>query len=579
MFQILENLQKEQIKKIILICGVGFFTIHSLYFITVLGVNYPYIDDWEIIEIGIAYHNNESNWYEKIFEQASEHRPTIPRIIQTFSLFFDSFNVVNSMYLSWGLLIISIYALYGILKRADRRLTWLIIPIAGFVFNPKQIDTMVYALGSLHWVIVFVTGVVTIYFLSNPNINKKILGLAIFASIIGTFTAIIGLIVWIVGFFSLNPKYVKSKKFLIVWSLATFGIILFYLLTLDSSKGNIMGLIKIETLISEEKIVYMLNYISNPFSVKFPFIRIFIGIFVISGIIISSIYLKYKIRYKEALPWIQFAGIGFLATLGTVLTRSSRSPFDTRYIVISNFLEIALMVLISMTILNLIKLYPNKKKILITMLMIFLISQMGLLGTGYYNGWNLAQERYDEMQTTISCGKLPTDWKSCEALIDQGDYKWERISVLLNFVIENKLNLLSENSFNQENSNNIKMLNYEDRKNNEKTPGLGEISLINNQEDYSISVKNNEPLIIISGWIQGENNEKISDVFLLIDEKPFVKANLHNSDQINLLQKGSWTTSFFSGYIEEGCHNIQVIGISIEKTIFLKDQRQICITR
>ena len=150
---------------------------------------------------------------------------------------------------------------------------------------------------------------------------------------------------------------------------------------------------------------------------------------------------------------------------------------------------------------------------------------------------------------------------------------------MLNFVIEHKLNLLSENSFNQENSNNIKMLNYEDRKNNEEIPGLGEISLINNQEDYSISIKNNEPLIIISGWIQGENNEEISDVFLLIDEKPFVKGNLHNSDQMNLLHKGSWTTSFFSGYLEEGCHNIQVIGISIEKTIFLKDQRQICIIR
>ena len=576
MSQIIEHIQKENLKKIILICGIGFFVIHSFYFISVLSVNHPYVDDWDIIEIGVAYYNNESNWYEKIFDQASEHRPTIPRIIQTFSLFFDSFNVVNSMYVSWGLLIISIYAFYGILKRADRRLTWLIIPIAGFVFNPKQIDTMVYALGSLHWVIIFVTGIATIYFLSNPNKNKKTIGLAIFTAILGTFTAILGLIVWVVGFFSLNQK---SKKFLIVWTLVSFGIILFYFLTLDPSKGNVIGLLKIESLISEEKILYMLNYISNPFSVKFTFIRIFIGIFVISGIIISSIYLKYKIKYNEALPWIQFAGIGFLATIGTVLARSARSPFDTRYIVISNFLEIALMVLISMTILNLIKRHPAKKKILISILMIFLISQMGLLGTGYYNGWNLAQERYDEMQTTTSCGKLPTDWKSCEALINQADYDWERISVLINFLIEHKLNLLGDNSFNQENSNDIKMLNYEDRKNNEKILGLGEISLINNQEDYSISVKDNEPLITISGWIQGKNNEKIDEIFLLIDEKPFVKSNLHNSDQINVLQKRSWSTSFFSGYVEEGCHNIQVIGVSTDKIIILEDQRQICLIK
>ena len=72
-----------------------------------------------------------------------------------------------------------------------------------------------------------------------PNKNKKTLGLAIFTAIIGTFTAIIGMIVWAIGFLSLNPKYVKSKKFLIVWSLATFGIVLFYLLTLINRMASL----------------------------------------------------------------------------------------------------------------------------------------------------------------------------------------------------------------------------------------------------------------------------------------------------------------------------------------------------
>ncbi len=577
MFQITENLHKENIKKIILICGVGLFAIHSFYFITALGINYPYIDDWWNIEIGVAYYENESDWYEKIFQQQSEHRPIVPKIIQTFSLFFDSFNVKNSMYLSWGLLIISVYAFYGILKRADTRLTWLVVPISGFIFSPKQIDTMLYALGSLHWVIVFVSGVVTIYFLSNPDKNKKRLALAIFAAIIGTLTAVLGLIVWVVGFFSLNSKHVKSKKFLIIWISVAILIILIYLLTLDTDKGDITSLLKIESLISEEKIIYMLNYISNPFSVKFTFIRILIGIFVIAAIIISSIYLKYKIKYNEALPWMQFAGIGFLATIGTVLARSSRSPFDTRYIIISNFLEIALMVLISMTILNLIKRHPAKKKLLISILAIFLISQMSLLGTGYYNGWNLARERNIEMQNTLSCGELPTNWKSCEALIDiYGDQDWGRMSVLMNFVIEHKLNLLADDSFNQENSKNIETLNYETMKNNNQVSGLGEISLINNKEDYSISIKSDKPLITISGWIGRDSVETTKGVFLLIDEKPFVKINLSNSDGIDLSQKRSWSISFFSGYLEKGCHSIQVAEISIDKIILINDEREIC---
>ena len=268
MSHIIENIQKKNIKKIILIFGVGFFVTHSFYFISVLGVNYPYIDDWWGIEIGMSYYENERDWYEQIFQQENEHRPTIPKIIQTTSLFFDSFNVKNSMYLSWMLLVISVYALYGILKRTDTRLTWLIIPIAGFVFSPKQMDTMLYALGSIHWVIIFFSGVITIYFLSNPNKNKKHFVLAIFTAIVGTFTAILGLIVWIIGIASLNPKQAKSKKFFSAWIIVTISIVSFYFITLDTSQGSITGLLKIESLFSEDKILYMLNYISNPFFSK-----------------------------------------------------------------------------------------------------------------------------------------------------------------------------------------------------------------------------------------------------------------------------------------------------------------------
>lgn len=577
MTQIMEYIRKENIKRIILICGVGLFAAHSFYFITILGVNYPYIDDWEIIKIGVSYYEHDVNWYEKIFEQASEHRPTIPRIVQTISLFWDSFNLKNLMYFSWALLIISVYAMYKILKRTDSRLTWLIIPISGFVFSPKQIDTMLYALGALHWVTIFFSGVITIYFLNRSIKNKKNFSLAIFASVIGTFTAILGLISWVIGFISLNPKNVKTRKFFIVWALIAISIITLYLISLDTSKGEITGLLKIESLFSKDKIIYMLEYISNPFSVKFTIIRILIGIFVISALILTSIYLIRKTKDSNALPWIQFAAFGFLATLGTVLARSSRSPFDTRYIVISNFLEIALLVLASITILNLIKHYPSKKKILHIMLIIFVITQMGLLGTGYYNGWNLAEERYEEMQSTLSCGKLPTEWKSCEALIDQGDYDWKEISILINFVIEHKLNLLTDNTFNQENFNAVEISNYNILKNNNLVYELGEINMINNKEEYSILVKPNEPLIEISGWIKGQDKDNVNNVFLIIDQKPFVRMNLSDSEKTDLPQNDYWSTMFFSGYLEKGCHTVQVARINAEKISMIDDKRELCV--
>ena len=258
-----------------------------------------------------------------------------------------------------------------------------------------------------------------------------------------------------------------------------------------------------------------------------------------------------------------------------MLARSSRSPFDTRYIIISNFLEIALLVLISITILNLIKHNPSKKKVLQTMFVVFLVAQMGLLGTGYYNGWNLAEERHIEMQSTLSCGKLPTDWESCESLIDQGDYDWNRISILINFVIEHKLNLLSDNSFNQENSKDIEIFNFESENKNQIL-GLGEIDFINKKQDSSIVIKSNEPLITISGWIKGKDNEKINDVFLLIDEKPFVKVSASKLDLENS-QKRLWSTSFFAGYLEEGCHNIHAAGISTDSIIVLKDRKELCV--
>jgi len=83
-----------------------------------------------------------------------------------------------------------------------------------------------------------------------------------------------------------------------------------------------------------------------------------------------------------------------------------------------------------------------------------------------------------------------------------------------------------------------------------------------------------------------ENKETPSDVYLIIDDEPFLKINssLHHTEKnklfpgedvsnalgINESVRSGWDVSFLSGYLDEGCHSIS-IGFLDNNFLFIKN--------
>ena len=93
----------------------------------------------------------------------------------------------------------------------------------------------------------------------------------------------------------------------------------------------------------------------------------------------------------------------------------------------------------------------------------------------------------------------------------------------------------------------------------------------------------NEPLIIISGWVLDEEKKQLDSVFLLVDDKPFIKFDdfqpredvLENFGKNAQIDSG-WKIFFMSGYLKNDCQLISVVGFKDDKNIKLNQEIELC---
>ena len=155
---------------------------------------------------------------------------------------------------------------------------------------------------------------------------------------------------------------------------------------------------------------------------------------------------------------------------------------------------------------------------------------------------------------------------------------------MINYWIENKLSIFDDASFNNKNLEHISYFEETWNKNDETNLGIGEIESINN---VSIAEKRtiylNKPLIIISGWALDEEKKQLDSVFLLVDNKPFIKFDdfqprediLENFDMNAQIDSG-WKIFFMSGYLKNDCQLISIVGFKDNKNIKLNQEIELC---
>ncbi len=578
-----------KMKIIIISAIVGFFASQKLYFKMLYQINFPFSMDFlNGVNYVFTYVKTGVFPFAEFFAPISGHIHIFPRLIAFPNIFFNSFDVANLFYLHWGLETIALFLIFLLLRKTNSKLYWILIPISAFIYSPLQ-DSNFWSFSIMMWLLPSVAIICMIYLL-DKNLNMKFLSAAVGLAVVSTFSITIGIVAWLVGIFGLikfDPHYKKwvEKKFLLIWIACTVitGLIFYSQFSANETQPNFAFLFTFDGF------SFLATFISSAFRLKYQFLMVLTGtLSLILGSLCFYYFAVLKKNLKSVLPWMLFLIVGIGGGLITDLGRGELPMHygnEPYYIPISQFFQIGLLVLISLIMIDLKKTpLHTKKKILFYFLLAIIIAHMVLLIPSYYAGWSRGEHYF----------QLKTDYANCYSLspkldcIKPNNELNDVISVaehaMINYWIENKLSIFGDASFNKKNLEHVSYFEQTWNENNETNLGIGEIELINGisiAEKTTISLDNQ--MVVISGWVLNEEKKQLDSIFLLVDDKPFIKfddfqprKDISENFGDNIEIYSGWEMFFMSGYLENDCQSISIAGFKDDKNIRLSQKIEIC---
>ena len=586
----------ENMKKIIIFLAVSFFSIHTLVYILQFRLNFPFGDDNHTYSFAYEYLSTGS-WgglfgITEISDYAS-HLIYSLKLLALPNLIYNSFDVVNFYYLQWIIMSLTLLVLFLILKKTDKRLYWVLIPISVFIYCPIY-NTGYWIFSSIMWLMVTFCIVLTVYLLNKEKITNSIFLSSVSIAIFSTFFSLIGIMAWFAGLICLakrNNEGKIRKKYLAAWIAVTVIIGFIFVLLVTSLEviqfDEETYLVKF---FSIEGISFVTTYLAT--SYRFGTENIFFSkIIGIITLILSGYFFYYFIRIKKnvqkSYPWLLFILLGIVSGIIIAIGRMGLEGHDGNesfYKAVSQFSQIGILVLVSMLMLE-IKKNRTKKftNIKLCLCILIIISQMVFLIPSYYASWVKAEHYYDVKNEYVDCYSL-THGTEC---LDWTEYSrfphpFEQTKVqAANFWLENKMSVFGDANFNQQNGHDLNKFRTILENNPDIEFGFGKIERINGQLVSEQSIVIEENFVNIEGWILDESKSSVDSIFLMIDNKPLLKyedfVSREHKEYDYVSEKNSgWNIIFLSGYVEKGCHEISIIGLSNETLVKLQEKIEIC---
>jgi len=559
---------------LIIFLPVSFFAIHNLVFLSTFEINFPYSVDFSDQFNDIFYSITEGK--DRFFATKGFHIILFPKLISYPFLYFSNFDVTHLYYFQWIINSASLYICFLIIKQTDKKLFWTLIPISSFLYSPLT-SSGYWAMSLLPWLFAMFGILLTIYLFNRKKIHLVFFNIGILAAIFSTFSIVMGVISWLSGSIMLLKNYsassTKNKKFIILWACSIIVVGIFYFsLVSDSSES-----FHYELLFTPSGFSFITHYIASSFRLKFEFFMIIVG----SISLIISFFLTYffirKGNLKNYLPWFIFLLIGASAAIITALGRvqflDSHLGNEPYYTPISQLFQIGIIVLSAKIISDYKKI--SKKNILVLIFTSIIILQMILLIPSYYAGWQRGEYYFEEKTRFISCFSLKPD-QSCKNIMTTLEPDFLQ---MINHLIKNHYSIFDDTKFIEKNE--LIVNNFSEYvKSNTKFSENIKIDSINNisiQDQKSFRIT--ESVISLSGSIISTTNLLPDELYIFVDGDPFLKINdndiqiSQNNDMFNI----SWSSNFMSGYIESGCHSINIVNINDLAQISDNNKISICV--
>tara|TARA_B100001179_G_C18589188_1_gene403791 strand:+ start:109 stop:1905 length:1797 start_codon:yes stop_codon:yes gene_type:complete len=580
---------------LLIFLGTAFFAVHTLAYIIYFKLNFPHGDDIDYtLRIAHEYAKTGQFPFSEFISSASSHLTYSLKLISLPNLLWNSFDVVNFYYLQWILMSLTLFFLFLIIKRTSKSLFWVLIPISAFVYCPIFI-TGYFVFSTVMWLSVSLCISIVVYLVTTKKITPLVSTAAISVAVYSSFFNLIGLMAWLPGIISFLRKDSEQKraykKWLIPWIICAsiFGIIF---LSLAPSIANQS---KLDLFFSLDGLSFVVTYLAT--SYRFGTENIVLSKIIGFITLLLCGYLFYffwkinKENFQKAYPWLLLIIISIVTGMYIAIGRMDLGYHDGNesfYKTISFFSQIGILVLFSMILLEIKKNARNRMSyVKIGLIILIIVSQMIFLIPSYYAGWVKGDYYFQEKMAYVNCYSL-THGSECliappfhgmAPAFERGHYELE----FFNFLAENQLGIFGEMDFNQQNRHDLNEFRGILENNSDIESGFGKIEKINGKLISEHSIVIEESFVNIEGWILDKNKMSVNSIFLMIDNKPLLKyddfiyrENIKENN-VDVSESNSyWNIIFLSGYIEKGCHEITIIGLSNETLVKLEQKIELC---
>ena len=235
---------------------------------------------------------------------------------------------------------------------------WVIILVAWLTYSFSQEETLLRGSDSLAWYLAILMVVMSIYFLNKIKYSSTMIIPAIICGFVGTFSIIIGVLVWIVGLLSF--RNLSRWKLLALYVISgTTAFVLFF------NSWKYPSIEQPHAIVSNpiELLTFVLVFLGNltrlrladnmviPFSGSVGVASV--GVFIAANLLYRHYHVGQNSGY-DARPWFQFAifGIlcGIMASIGKLGLFGINQALASRYVPLSNFFIDGTLVITLMTL-------------------------------------------------------------------------------------------------------------------------------------------------------------------------------------------------------------------------------------
>lgn len=385
------------------------------------GVNVPMGDQWELVPIFQAIHNDTFQW-SMLWAQHNEHRPLFPRLIMIGAAFMTNWDIRVEIWCNF-LLAIGIFLVIAriinltMLEYTETVRLWLKVSASFLIFSPVQWENWLFG-WDIQWYLAVLGIAITTWALftsENQWRFRTLYAFALIATVVACYSLASAFVLWVLGAAGLLLQR-RSYPYFILWFIGAVTTIGLYWFDYHNPAGQPNLWLFLDK--PGSFLEYIATYMGRGISYS-NVLAVFVGGLILLCFLSGSTYLVIVDR-AQALRMAPWFALGTLVLFNAVSIGAARLEMgvtqaaSSRYTTISLLLVLSTVAIMFATLITWARRYSYKSNMHVALPTVFAVLFIELLTSSYVDGRIAMKGRFEFHDYVRRCIAEPeTATKEC----------------------------------------------------------------------------------------------------------------------------------------------------------------------